>query len=43
MIVNKNKNIIIKINPKISLKEKYGWNGILSLLLLIPSGLLDPV
>jgi hypothetical protein len=34
---------IIKINPKISLVEKYGWNGILSLLELTPSGLFDPV
>lgn len=31
------------INPKISLNEKYGWNGILSMFLLIPNGLFDPV
>lgn len=37
-------NVIIKnINPVMSLNEKYGWNGILSRLLLIPIGLLDPV
>lgn len=30
-------------NPTISLNEKYGWNGILLVLLLIPRGLLDPV
>jgi hypothetical protein len=41
--VNINNNIIISINPVISLNEKYGWNGILSLFLLIPKGLLDPV
>lgn len=37
-----NKSITIK-NPKISLNEKNGWNGILSIFLLIPNGLLDPV
>jgi len=34
---------IIKINPKRSLKEKYGWNEILSVFELIPRGLFDPV
>jgi hypothetical protein len=34
---------IIIINPTMSLKEKYGWNGILSELDVIPNGLLDPV
>jgi len=33
---------IIK-NPIISLKEKYGWNGILSKLEFTPIGFLDPV
>jgi hypothetical protein len=31
------------MNPIISLDEKYGWNGILSLLLVRPKGLFDPV
>jgi len=35
--------IIIKKNPIKSLKEKNGWNGILSILLLTLNGLLDPV
>jgi hypothetical protein len=30
-------------NPNISLKEKYGWKGILSKFDLIPKGLFDPV
>lgn len=30
------------INPAMSLKVKYGWNGILSIFLLIPRGLLAP-
>jgi hypothetical protein len=34
-------NMIIK--PNKSLKEKYGWNGILSEFEFIPEGLLDPV
>lgn len=29
--------------PKISLEEKYGWNGILSKFELVPNGLLEPV
>jgi hypothetical protein len=36
-------NIIIIINPNKSFIEKYGWNGILSKLLLIPRGLFEPV
>jgi hypothetical protein len=43
IIVNINKVIIIIMKPKISLKEKYGWNGILSKFAFIPKGLLDPV
>lgn len=36
--------MVIKIiNPKMSLKEKKGWKGILSELLLIPNGLFEPV
>jgi len=34
---------IIIIKPTKSLNEKYGWNGILSIFLLIPRGLFDPV
>jgi hypothetical protein len=36
---------IIKVimNPTTSLTVKYGWNGILSVFLFSPSGLLDPV
>jgi hypothetical protein len=34
-------NIII--NPNKSLNEKKGWKGILSILLLIPKGLFEPV
>jgi len=30
-------------NPNISLKEKYGWKGILSKFDLIPRGLFEPV
>ena len=31
------------MKPIVSLIEKYGWNGILSIFLLSPIGLLDPV
>lgn len=34
---------IKSINPAISLVEKYAWKGVLSILLLSPVGLLDPV
>lgn len=40
MIIN---NKIITIKPNTSLKEKYGWNEILSKFLLIPKGLFLPV
>lgn len=40
--MNINKNTLI-INPKESLIEKYGWNGILSRFLFVPKGLFDPV
>jgi hypothetical protein len=35
--------IRVRVNPKISLTVKYGWNGILSVSLFNPRGLLDPV
>lgn len=41
--VNNINDIIIIINPERSLKEKNGWKGILSMFLLIPKGLLEPV
>jgi hypothetical protein len=41
--VKKVKNISIIMNPKMSLYVKYGWKGILSEFLLIPSGLFEPV
>lgn len=34
-------NVIM--NPSRSFVEKYGWNGILSWFLFVPSGLLDPL
>lgn len=33
----------IAIKPRISLMEKYGWNGILSEFDVIPRGLFEPV
>lgn len=44
-LVNESKinNMMVTINPVMSLNVKYGWNGILSKFLLIPIGLLDPV
>lgn len=35
--------INIIMNPTMSLNEKYGWNGILSVFLFNPKGLFDPV
>ena len=35
--------VTIATNPTMSLKEKYGWKGTLSICLDIPRGLLDPV
>ena len=35
--------IMVTANPKMSFTVKYGWNGILSVFLFNPSGLLDPV
>lgn len=31
------------VNPRMSFATKYGWNGILSVFLLGPNGLFDPV
>lgn len=31
-----------RVYPSISLIEKYGWNGILSMFLFSPKGLFDP-
>lgn len=36
------RGVIIKVSPKMSLMEKYGWNGILSQSDTIPSGLFEP-
>lgn len=33
----------VRLNPSKSLNVKYGWNGILSMFLVVPRGLLDPV
>jgi hypothetical protein len=41
--VNNVRAITIITNPTMSLNVKYGWNGILSMLELIPNGLFDPV
>jgi len=35
--------MIMIANPKMSFTVKYGWNGILSVFLLRPNGLFDPV
>lgn len=37
------RGVIIKVSPKMSLMEKYGWNGILSQSDTIPRGLFEPV
>lgn len=41
--VRTDSSIIITANPTMSFTVKYGWNGILSVFLSSPSGLLDPV
>jgi hypothetical protein len=41
--VSMDRQAIININPIISLKLKYGWNGILSWSPATPRGFLDPV
>jgi len=33
----------MRVNPKRSLNEKYGWKGILSMFEFSPTGLLEPV
>lgn len=37
-----NRDIIISVRRRRSLWEWYGWNGILSMSGLVPSGLLEP-
>lgn len=41
--VSADSNMIMIVNPRMSFTVKYGWNGILSVFLFSPSGLLDPV
>jgi hypothetical protein len=41
--VNIDSSMIMIANPRMSFTVKYGWNGILSVFLFNPSGLLDPV
>ena len=36
------RGVSIRINPSMSLNEKYGWNGILSQSDTIPRGLFEP-
>lgn len=36
------RGVSMRINPRMSLKEKYGWNGILSQSDTMPRGLFEP-